>query len=33
MWISEKVRQLAAGAALARIANYKPVPDEVERRS
>lgn len=24
MWISEKVRQLAAGAALARIANYKP---------
>ena len=24
MWVSEKVRQLAAGAALARISNYKP---------
>ena len=28
MWVSEKVRQLAAGAALARIANYKP-PGEI----
>ncbi len=33
MWISQKVRQLASGAALARMSNYKPPnynpPEEV----